>query len=182
MAQRHSSRNNSMCEIPISSEATPIQSPKLTRRDRNLSFEHPKKTDSYILEKYKRHRNLPDVKYNKPTNRQIIRNAIIQVCLAGEAYKRAREEVLKVIENSEVSYFIILFKGSLGRKDLKALYSHDTETGQLKKLHGSENAPEEIHGYNISSYFRYDSSNKEFRQLQCKTLITGVDGITIKNM
>jgi hypothetical protein len=181
MAQRHPSRNSSISEIPISSEGTPIQSPN--RRDRNLSFENPQKGDAFILDKYKRHKNLPDLKYTKPSNRQIIRNAISQVCLAGEAYKRAREEVLKAIDNNpEVSYFIILFKGALGRKDLKALYSHNIETGQLNKLHGSESAPGEIHGYNISSYFRYDSGNKEFRQLQCKTLITGVDGITIKNM
>lgn len=181
MAQRHPSRNSSLCEIPQSSEATPIQSPNC--RDQNLFFENPKKGDASILDKYKRHKNLPDLKYTKPSNRQIIRNAISQVCLAGEAYKRAREEVLKAIDNNpEVSYFIILFKGTLGRKDLKALYSHNIETGQLNKLHGSDSAPSEIHGYNISSYFRYDSGNKEFRQLQCKTLITGVDGITIKNM
>ncbi len=54
-----------------------------------------------------------------------MRNAIIQVCLAGETNKQEREEVLKVIDESDHPYYIIMFRGNLGRQDFRALYAHD---------------------------------------------------------
>jgi hypothetical protein len=58
------------------------------------------------------------------TNKKIIKNAIL-MCLAGETNKLEREDVLKVIDSTEFNYYIILFRGNLGRQDFKALYSHD---------------------------------------------------------
>lgn len=37
------------------------------------------------------------------------------VCLAGETNKNEREEVLKLLDGTDHPYYIILFRGNLGR-------------------------------------------------------------------
>ena len=53
-----------------------------------------------------------------------MKNAI-QVSLAGETNKQEREQVLKLLEETDYIYYIIMFRGNLGRSDFKALYVHD---------------------------------------------------------
>ena len=45
--------------------------------------------------------------------------------LAGDINKNEREEVLKIIDETDYPYYIMMFRGNLGRQDYKALYSHD---------------------------------------------------------
>ena len=61
-------------------------------------------------------------KFAKNSNKKLIKNAITQVILAGETNKVEREDVLKMLDETEYPYYIILFKGNLGRQDFKALY------------------------------------------------------------
>jgi len=59
-------------------------------------------------------------KFTKSTNSQLIRNAIANVCLAGEPNKKEREAVLSKI--AELTKFentgnlLVIFKGNLGRQ------------------------------------------------------------------
>ena len=93
-------------------------------------------------DKYRRHKNLPNLVYNKPSNRKIIKNAISQVCIAGDANRTHREEVLCIIENNkEVNYFIIVFSES-GRRDCRGLYTHDPNTAEINKVYGPGYLPE----------------------------------------
>lgn len=131
--------------------------------------------------KYRRHKNLPKLVYSKPSNRKLIKNAIIQVCLAGEAYKSQREEVLKLIDESgDVGNFIIVFRGELGRQDLKALYEYDSATEVVRKLYGPGMWPEVLEPGVVHSYYRYDSGAKEFRQLQCHGFSIATDAVVLK--
>jgi hypothetical protein len=50
----------------------------------------------------------------KNSNKKIIKNALL-VCLAGESNKAEREAVLKVLEETDYTYYIIMFRGNLGR-------------------------------------------------------------------
>ena len=59
-----------------------------------------------------------------------MRNAV-GVCLAGETYRREREEVLKVMEETDFAHYVIMFRGNLGRTDYRALYGHDGVGGPI---------------------------------------------------
>ena len=51
-----------------------------------------------------------------------------------------REEVVKFLDSSSHTNFVILFKGVLGGTSYMALYEHDEE-GEVRKLLGPSNAP-----------------------------------------
>ncbi|CAG9322695.1 unnamed protein product [Blepharisma stoltei] len=134
-----------------------------------------------IASKYRRHKNLPNLVYNKPTNRKLIKKAITQVCCAGEPNRALREEAIEVIDkNEEVSYFIIVFKSELGRRDLRAIYSHDPNNGDVKKIYGPATMPEQLNSGMVKGYFRFDSGSNEFKPIECKDFITGTDAIVLK--
>jgi hypothetical protein len=133
-------------------------------------------------DKYKRHKNLPNLVYNKPSNRKIVKNAIAQVCLAGDPNKVHREEVLALIERLEdVQYFIIVFSDSI-RRDVRGLYSHDSNTGEVIKVYGPGYLPDKLDPSTVSTYFRYDSGAKEFKLLQCKDFIVATDAVCLKKI
>jgi hypothetical protein len=134
-------------------------------------------------QKYRRHKNLPNLVYPKHSNKNLIKNAICQVCLAGEPNKKHREELVEVIHNNpDVSYFVILFKGELTRWDLQGLYEHDVSNQILKKTYGKSSAPEVITPGMVQIYYRYNSGTKEFKPLACKTITTTVDAVSLKTL
>ncbi len=73
--------------------------------------------------------------FNKNSNKKLIKNAISMVCMAGGTNKQEREEVLKIIDSTDFDFYLILFRGTLGRQDFKALYSHDGH-GNVNKIYG----------------------------------------------
>ncbi|CDW86206.1 UNKNOWN [Stylonychia lemnae] len=101
--------------------------------------------------------------FAKNSNKKIIRNAI-QVILAGDTNKLIRDEVLKVIDDTDYPYYIVLFKGNIGRQDFKALYQHDG-IGLIEKIMGSAGCPDIIEDKMVEKFFRYDSGNKIFKEL-----------------
>jgi hypothetical protein len=62
--------------------------------------------------------------------------------MAGVNYDKIRDEVLDTLEKSDVTNSIILFKGTIGRNDLWALYTNDGKA--VLKLSGQANAPEQL--------------------------------------
>ena len=133
-----------------------------------------------VGDKYKRHKNLPNLVYNKPSNRKIVKNAISQVCLAGEPNRVHREEVLSLIERlADVNYFIIVFSDSI-RRDVRGLYSHEPNTGEVSKVLGPGYLPDLLDASCVTSFFRYDSGAKEFKLLQCRDFIVATDAVCLK--
>lgn len=86
------------------------------------------------------------------------------VSLAGDINKQEREEVMKLIDSTEHPYYIILFRGNLGRQDFKALYSHDGSGGVIK-IYGPPNVPDMLEDKMVEKFFRYDSGAKTFKEL-----------------
>ena len=167
-------------DFPREVRNRPSQSPRPMSRSPEQEETKGKVIDET---KYRRHKNLPKLVFSKPSNRKLIKNAILQVCLAGEAYKLQREEVIKVIdENAEVCNFVIVFRGELGRQDLKALYEFDAATEEVRKLYGPGIWPDVIDASHVHSYYRYDSGSKEFRQLQCRTFSIATDAVVLKTV
>ena len=69
--------------------------------------------------KYRRHKNLPNITYSKRSNIILIRNSITQTLLAGEPNRLLRDEILqKIQEFSSSDFLVILFKSDLGHKDI----------------------------------------------------------------
>ena len=133
-----------------------------------------------VGDKYKRHKNLPNLVYNKPSNKKIVKNAISQVCLAGEPNRAHREEVLALIERlADVNYFIIVFSDSI-RRDVRGLYSHDPNTGEVNKVYGPAYLPDLLDATCVTSFFRYDSGAREFKLLQCRDFIVATDAVCLK--
>ena len=118
--------------------------------------------------------------FNKPSNRKIVKNAVSQVCLAGEPNRVHREEVLSLIERLvDVNYFIIVFSDSI-RRDVRGLYSHEPNTGEVSKVLGPAYLPDLLDASWVTSFFRYDSGAKEFKLLQCRDFIVATDAVCIK--
>ena len=51
----------------------------------------------------------------KPTNKQLIKNAITNVCLSGDFNRKEREQIFQKIDEIKADNFIIVFKGTSGR-------------------------------------------------------------------
>ena len=97
--------------------------------------------------------------------------------LAGESNKAEREQVLRIIDETEYAYYIIMFRGNLGRSDFRALYCHEGGSpdisGTVCKLHGPSNIPEILEDKMIEKFFRYESGAKSFKEL------VGIKGFTL---
>ena len=116
----------------------------------------------------------------KVTNRKIVKNALCAVCLGGDVNRTLREQVIGALENSEEANFVIVFKGTLGRQDFAALYSHDLLNGVLVKVVGHTQYPTQISPSQIHASYRYDSSSREFRPLPQRRLTIGTDAVSIQ--
>jgi len=117
--------------------------------------------------------------FTKNSNKKIIKNALL-VCLAGETNKAEREQVLKVLEETDFPYYLILFRGNLGRQDFRALYCHDGSL-TIYKLHGPASIPDVLEDRMVEKFFRYESSTKAFKEIEgIKTFTLTTDAVTIK--
>ena len=125
--------------------------------------------------------------FTKNSNKKLLRNALL-VCLAGDTNKAEREAVLKVLEETEYTYYLIMFRGNLGRQDFRALYCHDGGqqqggliSGSVLKLHGPANIPDVLEDKMIEKFFRYETGTKSFKELTgIKTFTLTTDAVILK--
>ncbi|EAR87059.1 microtubule-binding calmodulin-regulated spectrin-associated protein (macronuclear) [Tetrahymena thermophila SB210] len=122
----------------------------------------------------------PRIPFSKPSNKQLISQAITKVCLAGPTNSKEREIALKKIKDSQQEHFIVLFKGINGRQDFKALYSMDSNTNEVKKIFGLNTAPTQIDLASVQAFYRYDSGSKEFKEILVKAFSNQVDAVLLK--
>lgn len=57
-----------------------------------------------------------DWEFNKKSNKKTIKNAINNVCLAGNTNFTCRTKILEVMDNCTCENYLILFKDNMGRK------------------------------------------------------------------
>ena len=124
---------------------------------------------------------VPGHTFSKHSNKKIIKNAIEFVCLAGEVNRKLRQKVLSVIDKSEENYFVIVFKTELlGSRVFKALFSHNVDSGEVKRVLGANSLPSVVKAKMVKSFYSYDSGAKKFKELPCKDFILGTDAIVLK--
>eukprot|EP00826_Nyctotherus_ovalis_P033474 TRINITY_DN2713_c0_g2_i1.p1 TRINITY_DN2713_c0_g2~~TRINITY_DN2713_c0_g2_i1.p1 ORF type:complete len:282 (-),score=45.59 TRINITY_DN2713_c0_g2_i1:101-946(-) len=141
------------------------------------------KKDSQTISKNKQRKTLKLPIFTKQDNQKIIRNAIINACLAGEGNKKRREEALKDFKAvPKGKNVILLFKDPSGaRLDIKAVYLYNEEAEVGEFLYGAKDSPAILGRSMVGSYYRYDCGSKNFRMLQGnKNLSIAVDAVTIK--
>jgi len=100
-------------------------------------------------------------------------------CLAGKTEKqmKERDEVLAVLEATDYTYYVILLKGSLGRQDYQALYSHDG-AGQVEKLCGS--GPETLGKDMVEKFYKYNLGAKVFEAFSGKDFTPTTDAVALQ--
>ena len=124
---------------------------------------------------------LPLFVSSQSTNRKIVKNALTAICLAGESHRKQRTEAALILDTLQtVNYFIIVFKGNLGRQEFAGLYGLDPKSGQLQKLYGALGYPEVVKQAMVQSCYRYNSSTREFKLLPHNRLSHAVDAVSIQ--
>jgi hypothetical protein len=114
------------------------------------------------------------------SNRQLIKNALIHVCLAGTVHDRIKQEVLEDLEVSPASHFIILLRGSKNHA-FRGLYSYDPTLNQVLKIYASPatideqtgqvhvaapySGPDSLEAGDVIEFFKYDSGTRSFKTL-----------------
>jgi hypothetical protein len=180
-----------VCTSVVSS-ATTVPEPCRSLPTRSLSKNSP--TDSPIRSKRSsacsspktlspepRAQTLPLFVSSQPTNRKIVRNALTAICLAGQSHRKQRTEATLILDTLHgVNYFIIVFKGNLGRQEFAGLYGLEAKSGLLHKLYGALGYPEVVRQAMVQSCYRYDSSTREFKLLPHNRLSQAVDAISIQ--
>ena len=126
-------------------------------------------------------KKVKNVKYNKMSNKNSIKKAIAEVCLAGVPNKDYREQILKIIDNCSCENYIILFR-NYGRFDLKAVYTYDNEKDYIELLTCINNAPDFLENEQIFKFYKFNMAKNQFSELNgIKNFSVIVDGICIKN-
>lgn len=98
----------------------------------------------------------------RPSNRQLLSNAITHVCLAGATMSVARSTVLSELQQSPGEHFLLLLKQERVLI-FKALYLCNLDTQQAMKLYGD--GPDLMDSTQIQLYFKYDSAAKQFKPI-----------------
>ena len=121
--------------------------------------------------------------FSKPNNRQLIKNAIVNVCLAGEPNKKKREEALHALNSVSMDKnVVVLFKDITGaRHDFRALYSYKEDTNLVEYVYGPKDSPPTLEQGMVNEFYRYDSGAKEFRHIPGnKNFSIAVDAVSLK--
>jgi len=121
--------------------------------------------------------------FSRSSNKQLVKNALNNVCLAGEVNRKEREEVLaKMDEVKDRNNFIIVFKETSGRQDFKALYYYDSAANLATKIYSNGSSPSVLDESMIANYYRYDSGSREFKNIaDNKTLSIIVDAVGLNS-
>jgi hypothetical protein len=116
--------------------------------------------------------------YVKPpakSNRQLIKNAICHVCLAGDVNLSSKQRALTELETSSALHFFILFKHVISFK-FRALYSYSE--GKVCKIFGS--GPQVVQECMIDQFYKYNCGSKEFSKIHSYSFSLSVDAFTLK--
>ncbi|KND03797.1 uncharacterized protein SPPG_01254 [Spizellomyces punctatus DAOM BR117] len=110
------------------------------------------------------------------SNRLLIRNALIHVCLAGAVNEQTKQEVLEDLSTSPSTHFIILFR-DVKNHSFRGLYSYDPELDHALRLYGV--GPDVLDTHSVAEFYKYDSGARTFKSLPTKSFGRSVHGVAI---
>ncbi|KAJ3175240.1 Calmodulin-regulated spectrin-associated protein 1 [Geranomyces variabilis] len=112
------------------------------------------------------------------SNRQLIRNALVHVCLAGSVNEKCQEEVLEDLETTSSNHFIILFHAP-STQTFRGLYSYDPRLDQALKIHPGTQGPDVLDTANVLTFYKYDSGARIFKPVPTKSFGRSVHAVAI---
>ncbi|KAJ3226399.1 Calmodulin-regulated spectrin-associated protein 2 [Clydaea vesicula] len=112
--------------------------------------------------------SLPVQKCKNLSNKKLIRNALIHVCLAGKVNENTLTEVLEDLDESKYENFIILFKG-LKNNTFRGLYSYDSNLNQVLKTYTESQGPDSLTTDDVIEFYKYDSGSRTFKSIPTKS-------------
>ncbi|KAJ0406321.1 hypothetical protein ATCC90586_007359 [Pythium insidiosum] len=123
----------------------------------------------------------------RPSNRQLIQNAIEFTLLAGASLERARTAALQAVTASTCDNFVVLLKSA---KELKfrALYEHrpgssgEEASATVVRIYAlSGSAPPVLIEDTIGQFFRYNSGKKEFTPIDARSFTMRTDACALRD-
>ncbi|KDO27917.1 hypothetical protein SPRG_07190 [Saprolegnia parasitica CBS 223.65] len=122
----------------------------------------------------------PKVAASKPSNRQLIQNAIEYTLLAGVACEKERTKVLGVLSTHPSENFVVALKGSAldSRKmTYRGLYVLDPTSGVVSRVLGS--GPNTLDASSVMQFFRYNSGKKAFVGVSTRSFTVATDAAAV---
>ncbi len=110
------------------------------------------------------------------SNKNLVKNAIQSVCLAGGSCTEDRNNVLNKLAESDSKHFVIVFKKTrnLLFKGLCAV----SEDGEATKLFGD--GPDALMAEDVDTFFKYDCAAKQFVPLRLTKFSPTVDAVCLR--
>ncbi|KAJ3372397.1 Calmodulin-regulated spectrin-associated protein 2 [Kappamyces sp. JEL0680] len=112
------------------------------------------------------------------TNKNIIKNALMHVSLAGTLNRAIKEEVLQDLAESSATHFVVLFR-DVNNFSFRGLYFWDPVLDQTLKLYPGCTGPTEIDPRAVLEFYKYDSGGRTFKEIPTKSFGRSVDAIAI---
>ncbi|KAJ3389965.1 Calmodulin-regulated spectrin-associated protein 1 [Chytriomyces hyalinus] len=177
---------------------TPLKSASTTSSLGNLKpgQQQPQKLNSP-------RKSLPTIK--QQSNRKLIKNALLQVCLAGSVNEKVKADVMEDLEASSSSHFIILFRGPKNHA-FKGLYSYDAQLQQVLKVYApaflsggpkddtlfdaaktpptpssAAGGPSSISEEDVMEFYKYDSGSRSFKVVPTKSFGVSVHAVALRS-
>lgn len=115
----------------------------------------------------------------KRSNKQLIKNALCHVCLAGRVNEREKENVVRALSSTDSEQFIILVRDDKSPV-FKALY-HINHANTFVKIIGK--GPRLLNDPNmIKAFLRYDSGGKKFLPISTKQFGVTTDAVVLNSL
>ncbi|KAJ3134704.1 hypothetical protein HK101_004320 [Irineochytrium annulatum] len=139
------------------------------------------------------------------SNRPLIRNALLHVCLAGTVNDKVKQDVLDDLADSTASHFIILFRGPKNHA-FRGLYSFDPNLHQVLKVYAPasgappsdgdsldipttpssaaaaapiNSGPATLLEEDVAEFYKYDSGSRGFKLLPTKSFGISVHAVAL---
>eukprot|EP00842_Homolaphlyctis_polyrhiza_P002884 jgi/Hompol1/3597/HPOL_003297-RA len=112
------------------------------------------------------------------SNRTLIKNALMHVCLAGAANVPIQHEVLEDLQESPASHFIILLR-DVNNFSFRGLYAWDPTLDQTLKTYSGSLGPNILDTSQVVEFYKYDSGARTFKAVPTKSFGRSVHAVAI---
>ena len=119
--------------------------------------------------------NIPQPSKHK-SNKQMIKNAICDVCLAGGPNSVKKFEIVSNLAEHQADHFLILFRDIIGCK-FRGVYAYSQEADSSRRIGGS--GPREVTSDMLVKLYKYNSGAKEFQEIPARRISSSIDAFTI---
>ncbi|OQR83459.1 hypothetical protein ACHHYP_14680 [Achlya hypogyna] len=122
----------------------------------------------------------PKVAASKPSNRQLIQNAVEYTLLAGVACEKERRRVVAALVDHPSDNFVLAVKGAAlheVKMTYRGLYALDATTGAVTKVIGA--GPPTLDVGMVKQFFRYNSGKKAFVAVSTRSFTVATDAAAL---